>query len=211
VEGQKTILRSDAAPGSPAYLATGRAFSRPTEWKPGEEWDMSVAVPLNPRPVTEGTARLDEVLGWLGTKGIGRADSGEAIDSDPGNFANRMKALSWFQQLPPPDVSRGGALNESQHQIQRRATHGQDLSAFFTEPCIIIVGVMTGPTPVPLEVSTGGAFRPIKSTGQTIVRWVYPLPPNPPGFATPSTSNPSEQPLPAERGGDGGNDEGGNL
>jgi hypothetical protein len=36
--------------------------------------------------------------------------------------------------------------------------------------------------PIPFYVSTGGSFRPVPSSGRTVVRWIYPLPPDPPRF-----------------------------
>jgi hypothetical protein len=122
------------------------------------------------------------------------------LDTASGDLLTRLKALSFFHQLQPPDTSANTSTN--QRWIQRKATHGMDLSAWFTQPCIIVVGVMEkAPCPAPLFVSTGGSFRAVKSEGTTLVRWVYPLASKPPGLASPKDSG---DPLLPGEGGDGG-------
>jgi hypothetical protein len=38
--------------------------------------------------------------------------------------------------------------------------------------------------------AAGGAFREVPSSGRTVVRWVYPLGDNPPGFPESSAATP---------------------
>jgi hypothetical protein len=77
---------------------------------------------------------------------------------------------------------------ENSRFVQRRITHGYDLSAWLTQPCVIVIGQMQqadpAQPPVPLFVSTGGSFREVKSSGRTLVRWIYPLPADPPRFVS---------------------------
>jgi len=97
--------------------------------------------------------------------------------------------------LDPPEIkpdSRNYNMSERRW-AQRKATHGYDLSAWFTHPCIIILGQLDGgdTAPVPLMVSYGGAFREVAAdpSSFTMIRWVYPLADNPPKF--PASQEPS--------------------
>src|SRR5204863_9539405 len=101
-------------------------------------------------------------------------------------------------QLPPPRSGEGA----SQYAAQRAATHGWDLSLWFTHPCVMVVGhIDEAPTPVPLTVD--GKAVPTKV--MTFVRWVYPLPDNPPEYTrkaepekdgTPDNAPPAPEPTP---------------
>lgn len=205
VLGQKDISRSDAATNTPPFLADARAVVLPNPWAPGETLDLSLVVDVTrPRGRDDQMRLAEQYLRDLTRSRIGRADSAEVLDLNPATFANRMKALTFFQQLEPPDIS-GTVRTQAQPLIQRRHTHNMDLSAFFTQPCVIIVGVMDGPCPVPLQVSTGGAFRPVKVGGTTIVRWVYPLQADPPSYITTGSesSGPESEPEAEGEGGGG--------
>ncbi|MBC7834429.1 MAG: hypothetical protein H7Y88_04920 [Phycisphaerales bacterium] len=59
-------------------------------------------------------------------------------------------------------------------------THALDLSRWLTQPCIIIIGQMPGgaPSPTPIYVDD----QAISTKGHTVVRWIYPLPADPPGL-----------------------------
>jgi len=60
--------------------------------------------------------------------------------------------------------------------IHSRVGHGLDLARWFTQPCLIVTGRAETRLPAPVRVD--GAEPP--SAGQTMLRWVYPLPPSPP-------------------------------
>lgn len=113
-----------------------------------------------------------------GRRGASTAEEGERVLSD-----ERLTALSFFSMLPPPMQIQGS----SSPLARRQSAQGVDLSRWITQPCIIVVGLMSdeGPT----AVSGGGGECPIPLTvegeliptrGKTVVRWVMPLGSNPP-------------------------------
>ena len=60
-----------------------------------------------------------------------------------------------------------------------------DLGAWFTQPCLIVIGhIESGPTPTPVFVGGSGEGGEVGATeapsvGRTVVRWIYPLAPDP--------------------------------
>jgi hypothetical protein len=112
--------------------------------------------------------------------------------SDSASVSQQMLALSFLQLLPSVDRdNRGGPTRP----VQRRITHGLDLSRWATQPCIIIMGTLDleGGRNSPMPFYLDGESLPVR--GQAFVRWVYPLQAKPPSFAP----NLQQQPRPAER------------
>jgi hypothetical protein len=147
------------------------------DWKPGESLDLGLIT----RPSSSGQAwpRLESYLADL--KPAGSMDfttSGVNDEREKNRAGDRLMALAFFSEFDPPRVTGDSA---SQYAAQRAATHSWDLSMWFTQPCVIIVGELDGPTPVPLTVDG----QPVKSdaSSKTIVRWIYPLPDNPPEYS----------------------------
>jgi hypothetical protein len=101
------------------------------------------------------------------------------LTSDNTSPTERLFAASFLHQLPQPNFadSRPPASVAS-----RQLLHGFDLSRWLTQPCIIVIGFLSESgasgeaSPVPLYVN--GELVPTK--GQTLVRWIYPLPGVPP-------------------------------
>ena len=90
-----------------------------------------------------------------------------------GTLHDYMEMLSIYHQLGPPKYLRQDNKDPDTAVITRRLGRELDLSAWFTRPTLIIIGYLeNSPTPVPLRVD-GQAPR---STGLTVLRWVYPLP-----------------------------------
>lgn len=159
-------------------LADVRAFKLPAPWAPGEPFDLSI-LDLNARakdPI-DGDAFMKAL-----TNDLGPIDNDQTLGAK-GSPVTRLLAMSLFHQLEPPDTR--GNMQRPSHWVQRQATHGWDLSAWFAQPCVIIIGRLSGPgvAPVPPWVSTGGAAHEVTNDGMTIVRWVYPLPARPPAIA----------------------------
>jgi hypothetical protein len=107
---------------------------------------------------------------------LGRAGSGGTIDE-------RLTALSLFGQLPPPDLAMNSSIGQPSPLATRTETHGLDLSRWFTQPCLIVIGhlVQTGDAaggPVPVRVDG----RIPEASGRTVIRWVYPMRGDPPGY-----------------------------
>ena len=84
-----------------------------------------------------------------------------------------MEMLSIYHQLTPPRYIRDDDKDPQAAVITRRLTRELDLSAWFTRPCLIIIGYLDGSeTPVPFLVDG----KTPRSEGLTVVRWIYPLP-----------------------------------
>lgn len=88
---------------------------------------------------------------------------------------NYMEMLSMFNMLNPPLYLKGSTSDPETVAFQRQLGHELDLSAWFTRPCIIVIGYLeNSQLPIPLRVQRNG--NPPPSDGLTIVRWIYPLP-----------------------------------
>jgi hypothetical protein len=112
--------------------------------------------------------------------------------SDQASLSQQMLALSFLQLLPAVDRNnRGGPTRPA----QRRITHGLDLSRWASQPCLIIMGTveLDGGRNSPMPLYLDGESIPMR--GRVLVRWVYPLSPQPPAFA----ANLQQEPRPAER------------
>jgi hypothetical protein len=182
------LMRVDA----PRLLAEVIAVTRTTEWAPDEPWDLS-------RELEPGNVRL-KTEEWLRdrlTRDVGSDDQNPS--SDPGRLSNRLKSLSLLSQLEPPGLVES---RPDDRLIARQFTHGWDLGRWFTQPCVIIMGVLgqadEGESPTPIHVNTGGGYRPLPTRGRTFVRWVYPLPAAPPDWPV---VRETEEPAPAPDGG----------
>jgi hypothetical protein len=173
-------------------LCSAYAFKL-ADWAPKTPMDLTVAT--TPRT---GTMRFDPLQSYLGIfKPTGTNEynpQGFNTDAERNNDNRRLTALAFFSQFEPPEF---GDMS-SQYAAQRGATHGWDLGMWFTQPCVIIVGHLgTGkdekiPTPVPLTVDG----KPVNSAGHTVVRWVYPLPDDPPEYR--KTEETEKQPAPSK-------------
>lgn len=98
-----------------------------------------------------------------------------------GSRGQRLRWLAFFNLLGPPERNN----NFQPAAVARHeATHGLDLSRWSTHQCVIIIGTLR------LEGAarrrcrwgwrpTGRSAKPYYS-GPTVVRWVYPLPDDPP-------------------------------
>ena len=89
--------------------------------------------------------------------------------------AESWAMLTWAPMLEPPNWQSFQSVSPKLL-IQRRMTHGWDLGKWFTQPCLIVVGQLAeAECPVPIYVDGERAA----SKGRTVVRWIYPLTPNP--------------------------------
>lgn len=174
VIGQQSAL---GRPSTGQLLAQGVAMSM-ASWEPGQVLDMgqlSGSAAGESRRGRDLSSFLENLLprarGFGGIFVPGAAQRQLASD--------RMRALSFFGLLPPPDVQ---SPNNASTQARRRLFHGLDLSRWSTQPCVIVMGTVSGePSPVPVTV--GGT--PMGGQGLTFYRWVYPLANDPPQYAAP--------------------------
>jgi hypothetical protein len=175
----------------------------PDDWNPGEPIDLSALGIVAPTGTNATSRAVWSVMKAI-SEGVGRGDSADSMDVSTSRSLSRLLAMSFFNQLDPPTIEAENRVNivvQAQRLLQRRFTHGMDLSAWFTQPCLVVIGRLEpragGECPAPLFVSTGGSFREVPTDGTTLVRWVYPLPADPPVFST-SASASGDEPLPAE-------------
>jgi hypothetical protein len=140
-------------------------------WKAGANLDVGALVDQVAGARGGTTAGVEDLLKRL--PGAASGFTGRMVtEIATARFEDRMLASAFYGMLEPP--SKG---NQPQGFWQRASTHGLDLSRWFTQPCVIVVGwVRNAPSPVPLT-RDGEAM---KTDGLTMVRWIYPLPDSPP-------------------------------
>lgn len=171
--GQRTL---QGERGSLAY-AQSFAYKLTDPWAPG--------APLNLGPATSksiGLSYFEELLSSLG------ASDGDQLDFSTDGVIGRLTSMAFMGQLAPPTLDASARASEARH-ARRTMTHGMDLSRWFTQPSLIIVGTIgesgsaddpASAGPIPLTVD-GGTL--VESHGRTLVMWVYPFPASPPPHA----------------------------
>ncbi len=127
-------------------------------------------------------------------------DPRRVVDS-AAQVTNYLTALAFLPMLEPPSFSSNAAFTSGGPTLaRRRMTHGMDLSRWFTQPCLIIVGHLGDSTtaetcPVPITVDgESPASLNRRITGRTVLRWVYPLPDRPPKFEQKDAAEPEMKP-----------------
>lgn len=152
------------------------------EWKTGQELrlDDMFDVSMGKAGVAgeSATSALERLVPRRG--GFGGGQFMQDYDA-----SNLVQATAFYDMLAPPAAIKGNERSGERYALQRTATHGMDLSKWFTQPCIIIVGEVgdkddPADLPIPVRVdSTSGDVVRKRVKGRTIVRWVYPLEPSP--------------------------------
>lgn len=158
-----------------AYRYTGAGG-----WAPG----MGAALDLSALAVAEdprdppSSKYFDDLISRA--RAITPGALGQAVTSRSDN--DMLVASAFVSQLEPPTEKSTGTIVAG----VRRLTHGLDLGRWLTQPCIIVLGVVeTSPSddatnPLPIYMQRGGSWSELDWSGKTVVRWVYPLNPNPP-------------------------------
>ncbi|HVZ93853.1 MAG TPA: hypothetical protein VG797_05030 [Phycisphaerales bacterium] len=172
VTGQK--LPRTEGPQPPGRLASDiYIWSFPTpSWLPETELDLaqfSVNIPA----AAAGAVASKAFETWMSAMRPNATGLPELIGS-PRDFP----AINFFPLLPQPDYTREQilGLNAVNGIPQRRLVHTLDLAKWTTESCLIITGTLDdSPSPVPIMVDD----QMCPSQGRTLVRWIYPLTPNP--------------------------------
>lgn len=115
------------------------------------------------------------------------------IERSRGSLIDRLIAGRFISQLEPPRFDTTQTDPVGNRAAQRRALHGWDLGRWFTQPSLIIMGVVDveaqdqNPGAMPAPVWVNGRIPP--ASGKTIVTWVYPFDPAPPTFLGVSTGD----------------------
>ncbi len=162
-------------------------ISRVDTWSPqipGGGWDPGEVISL------EGYTKLSETnrnadKGDYFREAISSGFDPLAIQGPRGDVMDRLKVGRMLSQLQPP---RYGVLTDAvgNRLAHRRQLHGWDLGMWFTQPCLIVMGVLEvdankaneDGSPVPVFVEG----KRVPASGKTLVTWIYPFEPDPPSY-----------------------------
>ncbi|GIW73600.1 MAG: hypothetical protein KatS3mg103_0122 [Phycisphaerales bacterium] len=158
------------SPNRPVMQAS--AFRLTDPWLPGQVLDLASYTARDGTQdvsfqsfIDSRTVRRSALMGRF-----------ESLPTDARNVGEQLVVASFISQAGPPSTPRTGL--DAYIAATRRAMHGLDLGVWMTQPCIMVLGhVQSGPCPTPLALDG----QPPRLQGRTFVRWVYPLPPRPPG------------------------------
>ncbi|MCL4742874.1 MAG: hypothetical protein KJZ54_11815 [Phycisphaerales bacterium] len=176
------------APPSDQLICAAYAFKRTGVWQPGEPLNLELATVLSGTDVLaqnylgDLTRMASSVPGGFGEQA-----------ADPRRAPDRMTALALFSHLAPPDFSRGLTDTNAPVLARRAGAQRWDLGRWFTQPCVIVIGHLKASgkdsCPTPMRVSIGGQDRAVHFEGTTVVRWIYPLPDDPPAVMRPGRAD----------------------
>lgn len=163
-------------------------ISRVTTWSPqvpGGGWGPGEVISLIDYTKLSDTNR-NSAKGDFFTAAIQRGVDAMSLQGPKGDVMDRLMAARMISQMQPP---RYGTLTDpvGNKLAHRRQLHGWDLGMWFTQPCLIVMGVLeveakdANPdgSPVPLFVNG----KPVPASGKTLVTWIYPFESNPPRYA----------------------------
>ena len=146
-------------------------------WYPGEWYTLQ-----QPDRSSHRGSRLDDNIYERYIKGEEAVDynlmGGTGGRLTPAETRHHLEMLSFYHQLTPPKYYRRGNKDPENVIASRQICRELDLSAWFTRPCVIVMGYLqlnpdeAVTTPVPFQVN---GRRPA-SDGMVMVRWIYPLP-----------------------------------
>lgn len=108
-----------------------------------------------------------------GLTGLSPSDTGSINANHRRNY---LEMLSIFHQLtPPPYLKTPNQQADQQYSaFMREVARELDLSAWFTRPCLIVIGQLAdSELPIPLKLDND-----YESNGLTLIRWIFPLPLN---------------------------------
>jgi len=151
----------------PCVASMWRLADGPAGWAPGSRID------LTPPAASVATTALYEryFRNWAGDRGLAFNPSDLRRD----DVRTLLEMLSMFHQLHPPPYQRSPRAPEAVEGVQFIRPMGRelDLSPWFSRPCLIVIGYLDeGPLPAPLTMNG----EEIRSDGQTMVRWILPMP-----------------------------------
>ncbi len=176
ITGQIPILR-------PGQSLGRRSIGRSAVFAPdfgSEGWGAGQAIDLE--EITQIAVRNNNYFEKVVRYGIEQS----GLPGSRKKLVDRLIAGRFISQLAPPNYD--GADNDpvGSRLALRRALHGWDLGRWFTEPTLIVIGVLEVhpedanvdgmPTPVWID------GRKVPASGKTLVTWIYPFESNPPSF-----------------------------
>jgi hypothetical protein len=168
-EGWQSVVESGWVISMPLTQSGG-----PYVWKPGVTLDLAKVEEdaLSNISQSAWSAFLDRAVRQSG-QGLGIGDAPRLT------MPRMMEVLTAMGQLGVPRVDEKQKVSDEQkYQAGRRWTQGWDGSRWMTQPCVIILGEVKGSSATPLYVDG----KEMVTKGSTWVRWIYPLPSNPPAW-----------------------------
>lgn len=172
------------------------AYAVPGGWKAGDVLDLSKVFPSKVGEEASLSRWLEgrPSLSARGFASMGQFSAPEKVE----NLDNAM-FLGAIPVKEHQTQSSGGAA-----WIRTNTTHTYDISRWLTQPCVIISARMQN-VPCPVEVMIDGDPAPTDvehNSGMVLLKWIFPLPPRPPGPMQSVDEAPEGVPsiLPAEPG-----------
>ncbi|MEY5031925.1 MAG: hypothetical protein RL354_956 [Planctomycetota bacterium] len=159
----------------PAQLPNRGEMRSLPPWAPGDSLDLA-KVFEGARPLSNRLG-LEESISKTYTEDLAqRIRTGIGLVTDTVGLVESLEMLSMYGMLPPPQYLRSssGAL-DTPFRVVRTGGRELDLSEWFTQPCLIVLGWLEAD--LPYELTLDGAR--VEGGGRVLVRWIMPLPADP--------------------------------
>lgn len=176
VPGQSSVRAVSRGSQSIAPSAKIVSLANDRVWMPGERLDLAELT----ADLTPGELSIGRYLA-VG-RFVGRASgafTGPVGDrTADGSLRDRLLRVGLLGQAEPPGML---AATQNWPMGQRTSTQGWDLGVWFTQPCIIVLGILEtddGARGLPFSLTVDG--EAVETRGWSVVRWVYPLTGAPP-------------------------------
>ena len=148
-------------------------------WVPGESLDLAKVTEVKP-----GTQSATRNNYFSAAFRYGVDLSG--LNTNRGRLVDRLIAARFISQLEPPRFQTATSDAVGVKLAQRKALHGWDLGRWFTEPTLIVMGMVdikadeASKDAIPEPVWINGQRVP--ASGKTLITWIYPFQPKPPAY-----------------------------
>ena len=168
-QGRRMIARADVY--VPNFGEAG--------WEPGQSIEM-----FDVTSISSG-AQQQRVSDYFTTAvryGVDRT----GILGSRGSLNDRLTASLFMSQFEPPRFNSSTNDPVGDRLATRRMVHGWDLGRWFTQPSLIITGVLdiedddANPNGMPTPLWINGQRVP--ASGSTLITWVYPFDPVPANY-----------------------------
>ncbi len=164
-----------------ADIARTQVRRIPNVWEAGGVVDLgAVFTPASDVDAAASRQRDADFFEDLALAGVSTSLGDVAMASRASRESDRLMAAALMSRMPPP---RPGSSGERPIGL-RRATHGLDLGEWFTQPSVIVLGIVRltpeSGLPFPLSIREGSSWQRLGGEGIVVVRWVYTLEPSPP-------------------------------
>ncbi|MEO1716830.1 MAG: DUF4350 domain-containing protein [Planctomycetota bacterium] len=150
-------------------------------WAPGTRLDLrQVFTPGSEVDAAAARQRDRDFFAQLATAGTPFDGIDVSLQSRVSRQSDRLMAAALMSRMTPPRQSG----TDDRPKGLRRVTHGLDMGEWFTQPSVIVLGIVritpeTG-LPLPLSIRDGDDWLRLGGDGLAVVRWVYTLNDSPP-------------------------------